>query len=64
MMKLGDFKEATYKDGTECKIWLVKDAETKQYLLTVFRACFGGWFTAFSGTLKEAREYARNTFDY
>lgn len=61
-MKLGEMKTTTWKTGEECKVWLVKDVPTKKYCIMVKEPDANGWWTQFSGSLKEAREYVRNTF--
>lgn len=61
-MKIGEMKETTWKTGEKCMIWLVKNAATKTYLVMVTEPDRTGWWTQFSGSLKEARKYVRDTF--
>ena len=63
MIKLGEIKKT--RDDHYPQVWLCKDLALERagipaYTVMILRAQSegGGWFTAFNGSLKQAREYA------
>lgn len=56
-MKLGEHKKVT-NGGCVREIWLTKWKPTKEY--QVWGLVSDGWAVLFGGTLKQARQYARN----